>query len=99
MLKNMIACPVCKARNEYDAYKNMQAHTNRWKNKFICPACHTHLKQRWSTIVFSLLGIGFTGYLTLFTDFKYSFVVLLIILSCMFFLLYFGLIFKPEEDA
>lgn len=77
----------------------MKAHAIDRKKKFICPTCHTHLKQRISTIAFSLAAIGFTGYLTLFTDFKYSFAVLLIVLASMFFLLYYGLIFKMEENV
>ena len=97
--KNIIPCPACKVRNEYNAYKDMKAHAKGWKNKFICPTCQAHLKQRWSTIVFSLVAVGITGYLTFFTDFKYSFITLLVVLASMFFLLYFGFVFKAEENA
>ena len=97
--KNIILCPACKTRSDYEAFKDIEAHEKGWQNKFVCPVCHVRLKQRWSTIVFSLLAIGFTGYLTLFTDFKYSFIVLLVVIASIFFLLYSGLIFKVEENA
>ena len=97
--KNIIPCPACKTRNEYDAFKDKDAHKNGWKNKFVCPACHARLKQRWSTIAYGLVAIGFTSYLTFFTDFEYSFLVLVVVLACMFFLLYFGYIFKMVENA
>ena len=97
--KNIIPCPVCKVRSEYNAYKDKQAHSKKWTNKFICPACHTRLTQRWSTIISSWFVIAFVGYLTLFTDFEYSLVILLLAILGMFLLLYSGLIFKVEENA
>ena len=97
--KSIIPCPACKIRSDYEAFKDIEAHEKGWKNKFVCPACNVRLKQRWSTIVCSLLAVGFTGFLTLFTDFKYSFIVLLVVIVSMFFLLYFGFIFKVEENV
>lgn len=97
--KNIILCPASEVRSDYEDFKDVEAHGECWENKFDCPACHVRLKQRWSTIVFSLLAIGFTGYLTLFTDFTYSLIVLLVVIASMFFLLYFGLVFKVEENA
>ena len=97
--KKLISCPACKARSEYEAYKDIEAHEKGWKNKFVCPACQVRLKQRWSTIIFALVALGFTGYLTFFTNFEYSFLILLIVLASMFFLLYSGVIFKVEENA
>ena len=90
---------MCRTRSEYDAFKDIEIHKKGWKNEFVCPACHARLKQRWSTIVFSLVAVGFTGYLTFFTDFEYSYLVLGFVIACMFFLLYFGLIFKVEGNA
>ena len=98
-MKNIIPCPVCKTRNEYNAYKDKEAHVKKWKNKFICPSCRAHLTQRWSTMIYSWVAIGLTGYLTLFTDFKYSFLVLIFVILSMFLLVYFGLIFKAETNA